>query len=208
MSESVIVVHGLWLPGLETKLLRHRLQVAGFKPLLFQFPTLRGTLAQNVQRLAQFAAQVPGEKLHFVGYSLGGVVTLSMLADRKQPQPGRIVCLGSPLTGCSVAKRISASALGRAIVGRSLLEHTHRGGIMRWEQKSELGIIAGARSLGIGRLVAELPGANDGTVAVVETAIPGATAHLTLPVTHTQLLFDRTVARQTIHFLRHGSFAA
>ncbi len=29
---------------------------------------------------------------------------------------------------------------------------------------------------------------------------------MTLPVTHSQLLFDSAVARQTIHFLRHGRF--
>jgi hypothetical protein len=30
----------------------------------------------------------------------------------------------------------------------------------------------------------------------------------TVIVAHTQLLFDANVARQTIHFLRHGRFAS
>jgi pimeloyl-ACP methyl ester carboxylesterase len=208
VKESVIVAHGLWMPGIETRLLRHRLQIAGFRPFLFRFPTLRGSLQQNVARLARFAAATPGDKLHFVGYSLGGVVTLSMLAGNALARVGRIVCLGPPLTGSRTAARLTRYALGRRIIRRSLLEHLQAGGITHWQEPCELGIIAGTRSLGVGRLVAPTEAENDGTVAVEETRLPGATAHITLPVTHTQMLFDKDVARQTIHFLRHGSFAA
>jgi len=206
MSEAVIVAHGLWFPGVETKLLRMRLGHAGFEPHLFRFPTLRGTLEQNVQQLGRFAGQIACSKLHFVGFSLGGVVTLRMLATTRSNRVGRVVCLGSPLTGSLVAKRLGSTELGRKIVGRSLSEHVDLGGIECWEQKIEVGIIAGTRNLGIGRLVETPAGAGDGTVQVDETRLPGATAHITLPVTHTQLLFDDTVARQTIHFLRYGRF--
>jgi hypothetical protein len=119
---------------------------------------------------------------------------------------GRVVCIGSPLTGSRVAARVSDKAWGRKVVGRSLVEHVARGGISRWEQDIELGVIAGTRSFGIGTLVEALPGDSDGTVAVDETRLPGATDHIMVTATHSQLLFDRIVARQTIHFLRHGSF--
>lgn len=206
MREAVIVAHGLWLPGVETKLLRIRLGNAGFAPHLFRFRTLRGTLEQNVQQLARFADGLACSRLHFVGFSLGGVVTLRMLAKTRSNRIGRVVCLGSPLTGSLVAARFGDSELGRIVVGKSLGEHVDRGGIDRWDQNIEVGIIAGTRNFGIGRLVDELPSASDGTVAVQETRLPGATAHMTLPVTHTQLLFDTAVARQTIYFLRHGRF--
>jgi pimeloyl-ACP methyl ester carboxylesterase len=207
LSESVIVAHGLWFPGVETKLLRNRLRNAGFSPYLFTFQTLRGTLGQNTARLARFAADLPGDRLHFVGYSLGGVVTLTMLQQMRLRRIGRVVCIGSPLTGCRVASRVGGTAWGRKVVGRSLAEHVARGGIARWDEDIELGLIAGTRSFGIGKLVETLPDASDGTVAVDETRLPGATDHITVTATHTQLLFDRTVARQTIHFLRHGTFS-
>lgn len=207
MSESVIVAHGLWFPGVETKLLRNRLRNAGFSPHLFTFPTVRGTLAQNAARLARFATEVPGNRLHFVGYSLGGVVTLTMLERKRFRRMGRVVCIGSPLTGSRVATRVGSTAWGRKIVGRSLVEHIARGGISRWDQDIDLGLIAGTRSFGIGKLVESLPGDSDGTVAVDETRLPGATDHITVTATHTQLLFNRVVARETIHFLRHGAFS-
>lgn len=207
MSESVIVAHGLWMPGLETKLVRRRLEQAGFRPSLFRFPTLRGTLAQNAQALARLAAKSPGDRVHFVGYSLGGVITLEMLDRHRLVRVGRIVCLGSPLRGSRAAEVFRPYRFGRAFIGKSLTEHIEHGGMARWAQPYELGIIAGNRPLGMGRMVQDFPGENDGTVAVDETRLPGATAHITLPVTHTQMLIDATVARQTIHFLRHGRFA-
>lgn len=206
MIEAVIVAHGLWLSGDETLLLRRRLRSAGFHPALFRFPTLRGSLTQNAGRLDRFASGIDADRLHFVGYSLGGIVTLTLLAGSPPPRLGRIVCLGSPLTGSSTARRVARLAIGRHIVGRSLHEHNAQGGIARWDGSAELGIIAGNRSIGAGRLVGALSGPNDGTVAVAETRLDGATDHLTLPVTHTQMLFDAEVARQTVNFLKQGRF--
>lgn len=206
MAESVIVAHGLYMPGVETRLLRNRLQKAGFRPYLFQFPSVRGTLTHNVERLAKFAESVRGDRLHFVGYSLGGVVTLHMLYRHKLARVGRIVCMGSPLTGSRTAQQFMQKGFSRLLVGRSLAEHERGGGLARWDLGFELGIIAGTRGVGVGMFISDLPEPNDGTVAVEETRIPGATDFRSLPLTHTQLMFDRTAARQVVHFLRHGHF--
>lgn len=206
MIETVLVAHGLWMPGIETALLRHRLQQAGFGAELFRFRTVRATLAENMHELSGRIESTHGDRIHLVGHSLGGVIAVHLLGRRQLPRIGRIVCLGSPLVGSCVADRLGRTRFGRALVGHSLGEHLAGGGLERWDGRYELGIIAGSRGVGFGRLVEAIPGTNDGTVAVGETRLPGATAHLTLPVTHTQMLVDRTVARQTIHFLRHGSF--
>jgi pimeloyl-ACP methyl ester carboxylesterase len=207
VNESVIVAHGLYMPGVETRLLRNRLRQAGFKPYLFQFPSVRGTLTHNVERLARFAEGVRGDRVHFVGYSLGGVVTLHMLYRHRFARIGRIVCMGSPLTGSRTAKQFMKAGFSRPLVGRSLAEHAGSGGLARWDLGFDLGIIAGTRSVGIGMFVRDLPEPNDGTVAVEETQLPGATDFTSLPLTHSQLMFDRMAARQVVHFLRHGHFA-
>lgn len=207
MSESVIVAHGLFLPGVETRLLRNRLRQAGFRPYLFQFPSVRGSLAHNVERFAKFAECVRGDRLHFVGYSLGGVLTLHMLYRHRLARVGRIVCMGSPLTGSRTASQFMKKDFSRSLVGRSLAEHTTAGGLARWDLGFDLGIIAGTRSVGVGMFVRDLPEPNDGTVAVEETRIAGATDYTNLPLTHTQLMFDRVAARQVVHFLRYGHFA-
>lgn len=47
---------------------------------------------------------------------------------------------------------------------------------------------------------------SDGTVFVAETMLPNASDHIILPVTHTGMLFNAEVAKQTLHFLHHGHF--
>ena len=60
--------------------------------------------------------------------------------------------------------------------------------------------------LGVGRLVANLDDAHDGTVLVEETRLPGAKDHLVVATTHTGLLVSAEVAKQTRYFLEHGMF--
>ena len=47
---------------------------------------------------------------------------------------------------------------------------------------------------------------HDGTVYIEETKIEAATDHIVLPVSHTGMLVDKTVAAQTKCFLQHGQF--
>ena len=55
-------------------------------------------------------------------------------------------------------------------------------------------------------LLGGVGGAGDGTVALRETHMPGLADHITLPVTHTGMLYSREVARQAAYFLRTGGF--
>jgi hypothetical protein len=51
-----------------------------------------------------------------------------------------------------------------------------------------------------------LPRPNDGLLTVKESAFPAAHEHLVLPVSHTGMMFSRTVARQIAAFLNAGRF--
>ena len=70
----------------------------------------------------------------------------------------------------------------------------------------EVGIIAGDVPIGFGRLVAGFDEPNDGTVAIVETKMPGTKDHLVLPVSHKGMLISRDVVDQAAAFLRRGEF--
>jgi hypothetical protein len=52
-----------------------------------------------------------------------------------------------------------------------------------------------------------MDGDNDGTVAVSETRLPGATDFITMPVGHMGLLMSARVARETCQFLKEGRFS-
>jgi len=75
----------------------------GMRALLFNYPSVRGTLDENAAALAAFIHEQNLDRVHLVGHSLGGVLALRMHANNPGFLPGRVVCLGSPLTGSRAA---------------------------------------------------------------------------------------------------------
>jgi hypothetical protein len=205
--DTVVLVHGLWMPGWETRLLWHRLEAAGYPTASFKYRTVGVGLDENADQLAAFAAELPGESVHFVGHSLGGALTVRLFERQPFERGGRIVCLGSPLNGSRPGAVLDGHPWGRRIVGRCMHDLLECGGCGRWRGARDLGIIAGDVPLGFGRLLGGLASPNDGTVAVEETRLAGATDHVVLHCTHLSMLWSRPVAEQVIAFLRCGRFS-
>ena len=202
---TVVLVHGLWFGAWSMRLLGRRLRRAGFATRSFRYRSIRGALDDHAAALSSFASPGAREGLHFVVHSLGGLVTLRMLAGHPELPAGRVVLLGSPLNGSAVASKAARiPGFARMLGGvRPALE----AGFTRLPPGWEVGMIAGSRGMGLGLLVGGTSGAGDGTVAVSETRADGLQDHLLMPVTHTGLLFSRSVARQVTSFLRSGSFS-
>jgi pimeloyl-ACP methyl ester carboxylesterase len=203
---SVVSVHGLWMRGASMAVIRRRLAPHGFQFHDFGYSSVTASLADNAAELASFIERVPGESVHLVGHSLGGVLACATLESCLPARIGRIVCLGSPLTGSRTAARLLSLPGGRRLIGRCLEDVQARGGFTAWRAGVEVGSIAGRVPLGVGRLLGPFPEPNDGTVAVAETKIAGLADHIVLPVSHVALLWSSTVAAQTEHFLLHGRF--
>lgn len=204
MDEPVVCVHGLWMAGPDMALLRRRLRRCGFNSLQFRYPTIKQSLQQSARQLNDFVRGIDADKVHFVGHSLGGVLIGRLFLDFPQQPPGRIVTLGTPHLGSHIACAMLRSSFWRPLLGINgplICE-----GLPSWEASRELGSIAGELPLGVGQLVRSLPKPNDGTVAVRETRPPGLKDHLTLPVSHTALLFSRAASRATCRFLVNGHF--
>jgi alpha-beta hydrolase superfamily lysophospholipase len=163
--------------------------------------TLADATAALAARLREFEGPV-----HVVAHSLGGVVAVETFAAERELPPGRVVLLGSPVQGSRAAQAIAAWSIGPQILGLLAVAELVRPRPRRWNGPRELGVIAGSRSAGLGRLFASLPTPNDGTVAVEETRLPGATSHIVHDVSHTGMLFSSAVAASTVQFLASGAF--
>lgn len=203
---SVVTVHGLWMRGTAMKALRRRLEPHGLHVADFTYASVTGSLAANTAALASFVEATPGDTVHLVGHSLGGVLICSLLEKGLLPRVGRVVCLGSPLKGSRTGARLARWPGGKRILGACLCDVQARGGFTTWPAGAEVGSIAGRIPLGVGRLLGPFPEPNDGTVAVAETEIAGLTDHIVLPVSHVALLWSTAVAAQTEHFLLQGRF--
>jgi pimeloyl-ACP methyl ester carboxylesterase len=207
-TDTVVMVHGLWMTGTESGLLRRRLEGEyGFVTYQYSYRSVSDGLKENVRQLREFIREAPGNTVHVVGHSLGGLLALHTLTEFPEPRPGRIVCLGSPLRGSIAARAVAGIPFGPEILGRTIQEAVLNGGLPEYQGTREVGVIAGTLGMGLGVVIENLPEPNDGTVAVEETRLPGVKDHLELPVTHTGLLVSAEVASQTAFFLRHGEFA-
>jgi pimeloyl-ACP methyl ester carboxylesterase len=208
MKTAVVFVHGLFLNGAEFTLLRRRLAVRhGFQTHRFSYPTVSGSMDGAIARLSRFVERIDADQVHFVGHSLGGIVLCRYFQRANPARPGRVVLLGSPVTGSSSARAVARHAMLRRIIGPLVnAELVCDCDPRTWHCGRELGLIAGTRPLGLGRLFSRLQEDSDGTVAVSETKLPGHAGHLALPVSHMGMLASALVARQVGSFLETGRF--
>ncbi|MCW8905815.1 MAG: alpha/beta fold hydrolase [Sedimenticola sp.] len=202
---KVLLLHGVWMSGLEMSLLRRRLVRDGFQVDVFRYPSLRRTPRENAARLQRHIREAAYGCLHLVAHSLGGLVVLNLFHHFPAQPPGRVVLLGSPVRGSGVARAVAGRRWLRPLLGRSgeagLLD-----GAPPWAGKRPLGIIAGTSGIGIGRLLGGLQGESDGVVAVSEALVGNAEDTRLLPCNHMGLLFDARVASDVSTFLRQGRF--
>lgn len=208
--DTVVCLHGYAWPGPATYLIKRRLEAEhGWRALMFGYASLRRSIDDNAASLAEFLESHGLERVHLLGHSLGGVVALRMLAIRPNAVQGRIVCLGSPLTGSRAAEVINtldfadlfSSSLKAGVIDASANE---------WGRAVcdtyDVGVIAGTVGRGLGRFVAGIKEANDGTIAVSETRLDGAADHLVMDVSHNRLLTSPGVIDQAAAFLSEGRF--
>lgn len=204
----VVYVHGLWLSGRESLVLRRRLaRYFGFRVHRFRYSTISSNMREITRSLCSFVHSLGSYPVHLVGHSLGGLVIYRFLQRYPQQPQGRVVFLGTPCKPSRVALEAVHIRLVASLMNQSAAEELLRNRERRWTMKRDLGIIAGTQPLGVGRFLAHFEEACDGTVAVSETRLPGAKDHIVLPVSHLGMLMSARVARETGLFLRDGHFS-
>lgn len=202
---NVVLVHGLWFGRWAMSLMARRLRRAGFRTRSFSYSTTGHDLARQVNRLFRFSSRENQTLPHFVAHSMGGLITLQMLAEHPQLPAGRVVLMGSPLRGSSVARKVSHWPGGRKMLGAA--KQTLIEGIQGWPHKREIGMIAGTRKMGLGVLAGGAVDHGDGTVLAEESRHEALDDYIEIPASHTSMLFSAEAARQAVRFLRHGRFS-
>ena len=205
VEETVVLVHGLWMPPWAMGLLARRLRQGGFSTAIFGYPSVRNSLAQNALQLSRFVERIAAPRVHFVGHSLGGLLVMHMLAEYPQPRAGRVLLAGSPYCGNAAASKLARRAWGRRLIGHSLGQWLQQPAAPCTDRYA-VGVIAGSRRFGMGALLGEMLRPNDGVVTVEETRVPEARDHIVLEVSHSGMLLSPALARQTCAFLQQGRF--
>lgn len=204
-KETIVLVHGLWMNGIDMSILAGRLEAMGYRTVRFHYPSIRHTPRENAARLDSFCAGLEAPIIHFVGHSLGGVVIRHLFFDYPNRKPGRVVTLGTPHRPGRSAHRLSGYTIGKLLLGKSTADGL-LGNIPPWAGTHDLGSIAGTLSFGLGKLFDGLPRPNDGTVAVEETRLTNMKDHVAFKTTHFGMLLSPATPRLCHNFLRDGSF--
>ena len=202
-APRVLLMHGLLMRSPALLPLSWRLQKAGFAPEFFSYSTLWRAPGEAMERLAMRLYAMGPEPVHIVAHSLGGLIALETLNRYQKLPPGRVVCMGSPIAGSTAARGLAGKGLG-VIAGRSgtLL----RGGLVSLPPGRQVGMIAGARSLGLGKFFSTFDGQNDGTVMVWETRLAGLAEHAIIESSHSGLVLSEQAAALAAAFLETGRF--
>jgi pimeloyl-ACP methyl ester carboxylesterase len=201
---AVVLVHGLWMRGWVMQGLRLWLSRRGYAAYTFGYPSIAQSLDAHAQRLAARIAELQQPVIHLVGHSLGGLVILRCLRNHGERRIGRVVLIGTPVRACMAGRRLEHLVGGKRLLGTSRDIWHSLPEVFR--PRCALGVIAGSRPWGLGRMLMRLPGTNDGVVRLEETDVAGMRDRVVLPLSHSGMLVSARVASEVAAFLEHGAF--
>ncbi len=213
-NEVIVLLHGILRSKTDMVLLQKSLEKKGYKTLNILYPSRE----KNLEDIANFVhnkicssehLKSENSTLHFVTHSMGGLIARYYIATYSPQNLGKVVMLGTPNTGSEFADwltdtKILAPAF-KSIFGPAgqqlCTNYRHIDGDITYP----LGVIAG--NLSINPLAPWiLNGEHDGIVPVERTKIKGMRDHIVIPSTHSFMMFNPEVIRQTLYFLEHSTF--
>ena len=147
-------------------------------------------------------------QIHFVTHSLGGILTRYYLKNYSNDFVGRIVMLSPPNKGSEIPDSFSDVAVFDAVMGptaSSLGTGSNSVPNTLGPVTHEVGVITGDRSTNPFYSYI-IPGKDDGKVSVERAKVTGMKDFLVAHSSHTFIMSDEDVMRQTAYFLYHGKF--
>jgi len=213
-NEVVILVHGFNNDESDMFPLKQHLQGWGYEAVTINLPlrfsTLEDCIALFEKEFYQqlFKLEYFG-KIHLVGYSMGGLVVRSFLAQNTVPKLGRCVLIATPNQGTKLADISDRllKPLGQIYKPIKSLKTNSldiRDPINT--PKPEIGVIAGNTNkhlLGI-----FLSSENDGMVEVESAKYHAMTDFVIKPYGHKEIHHQLEIAKLVDLFLRTGKFSA
>jgi pimeloyl-ACP methyl ester carboxylesterase len=209
-AEQVVLLHGLGRKGNAMFLLQKRIREAGYEACSIEYPSMQeppDVILKKVGDQIERCCKDDSRPIHFVGHSLGGLIVRAYLDQRPLKNLGRVVLLGTPSRGSELVDIYGDSWLVKILGPTARVLGTNENSFPNriGPPYYPLGIIAGTSSFTI--TDDHLPGPDDGLVSVRSTKIDGMTDFLLVDTSHSMMRYNKTVAIETIQFLKKGRFS-
>jgi hypothetical protein len=210
MHDYVVILHGIFRTKRHMRKLAAYVASQGYDVVNLNYPSTKYPL----EELAEItwhnisAALKIDKPVHFVGYSMGGLLLRVMLGKYRPDYMGRVVHLATPNGGSEVAdflknnwlyQKLYGPAGQQLITDQSAIAHLFN------DIDYECGVIAG--SMSVDPFCSYfICGQNDGKVSIERTKIDGMQDHIIIHSTHTWFPHNKEVQQQTVQFIREGMF--
>ncbi|MCH2547951.1 MAG: hypothetical protein MK052_10135 [Alphaproteobacteria bacterium] len=211
--DYVVILHGIGRTSVSMAKVARTFSHAGYKDDNIGYNSTRDTLhiiIDEVYKRIRRYSDDANQRVHFVCYSLGCLVTRGIIEQHRPANLGRVVMMGPPNQGSELADYLKHHTISNWLLGPNLpqLGTGNREMLERLignRANYELGIIAGQDAIDpIGAYI--LPDADDGRVPVERTKLAGMKEHLVVNANHTTLIMNSDVIAQALHFIEHGRF--
>lgn len=211
-SECVVLLHGFGRSSFSLNKINSHLQDQGYRTLCIDYPSRSFHIFQLAEQfvLPKIKSELSDcSKIHFVAYSMGGIITRYILANHRPANLGRVVFIATPNSGVEIVSALGKHTWFQTIFGPAVQEIAVGSALLQnlpQEIDYEAGVISGNFSVNPFTSLFLISGDDDGTVSVETTKIKGMKDHLIINSTHNMLLYNEQVVEEAEYFIRNGAF--
>ena len=215
-GDYVVLIHGIARTYKSMNYIAEFLNKKGYHTINVDYESTRFTIENLVNNylvdvIDEYCVD-KDKKIHFVTYSMGGILLRYYLVNYGCPQLGRVVMIAPPNYGSAIVDKMKESKflgfLYKAIYGPAGQQlGTTNDNILAYlpDADFEPGI-SGTSPLLPFLSNKTLEGDNDGSVTVESTKIRGYKDHCRIAASHLLIIYYRLTLNQILMFLRKGYF--
>lgn len=209
-SDYVVVMHGIFIGSMQMSSLANTLADQGYEVINVSYPSTEFDLAKLKTIITKDIKQhlTQNKPVHFVGFSMGGLLLRAILKDYRPNKMGKVVHIAVPNQGSEAADAMKDNVLFKYFygpAGQQLITDQSKIKHLFGEVDYKLGVIAGTNGTTLVFNDA-FPGQHDGNVAVERTFVKGQTDFVTVEGTHSFLPLNSEVQSYVVKFIAKGSF--